>query len=158
MQKIKLAAVPEEEAQSPHGRYHLFRRSISRGLGGKKDVGTWAGGHPFDLEWVRLPAGAANFPFHAHAAQWELYVFLEGRGEVRGPKETIAVEAGDNVLFPPGEAHQIRNSSGTDLIYYVIADHHPAEVATYPDDGTWGIKPQGKHFTMTEVPYYEPGD
>ena len=107
---------------------------------------------------MRLPAGAANFPFHAHAAQWELYVFIEGRGEVRGPAETISVEPGESVIFPPGEAHQIRNTGDTDLVYYVIADHHPADVTTYPDTGKWGVKPQRKCFTMTETPYYEPGD
>ena len=158
MQKAQLASVPEEETKSPHGRYHLYRRSISQALGGKKDVGTWGGGHPFDLEWVRLPGGAKTFPYHAHSAQWEMYIFLEGNGEVRGPESTRGVSAGDTVIFKPGEAHQIINSTEADLIFYVIADQPPADVISYPDSGTWSIKPQRKHFKLVETPYYEPGD
>jgi uncharacterized cupin superfamily protein len=158
MHQANLASIPEQESRSPKGRYHLFRRNISEAVGGKKDVGTWDGGHPFDLEWVRLPAGAANFPFHSHAAQWELYVFVSGQGEVRGPAGNVAVQAGDHVIFPPGEAHQIRNPGGADLVYYVIADQHPADVSHYPDSGEWGIKPQRKHFAMTETPYYQPDE
>lgn len=158
MKKAQLSKIKERETKSPHGRYHIFRRSISEALGGKKDTGTWDGGHPFDLEWVRLPAGAANFPYHAHSAQWELYVFIEGSGEVRGPDDLTAVEPGDSIIFRPNEAHQIINKSESDLVFYVIADHHPAEITVYPDKGSWGIKPQGKHFKMEEVPYYQPGD
>ncbi len=87
-----------------------------------------------------------------------MYVFLSGQGEARGPEGTEPVAAGDHLLFPPGEAHQIINTGGEDLVYYVIADHHPAEVTSYPDTGRWGIKPQRKHFEMTEAPYFEPGD
>jgi uncharacterized cupin superfamily protein len=158
MKKTKLSSLTEQEGKSPHGRYHVFRRSISEALGGQKDKGVWGGGHPFDLEWIRLPAGATNFPYHAHSAQWEMYVFISGRGEIRGPQEILPVESGESVLFPPGEAHQIINNSETDLIYYVIADHPPADIAFYPDTEKWAIKPPRKFFKMTEVPYYEPGD
>ncbi len=158
MHQTRLDSIPEDETKSPHGRYHLHRRNVSLALGGKRDAGTWGGGHPFDLEWVRIPAGAANFPFHFHAAQWELYAFLEGRGEVRGADEIVPVEAGDHILFPPGAGHQIRNTGTTDLIYYVIADNPPADVTTYPETNRRGIKPERKYFEMKEVPYYEPGD
>lgn len=48
------------ETKSPKGRFHLFRHHISLALDGKKDAGIWGGGHPFDLELTRVPAGAAN--------------------------------------------------------------------------------------------------
>jgi uncharacterized cupin superfamily protein len=158
MKKANLAGITERETKSPQGRYHLYRRSLSEALGGKTDIGTWDGGHPFDVEWVRLPPGAMNFPFHAHSAQWEMYVIIDGEGEMRGPDGWFAVGPGDSVVFPPHTPHQIKNSSARDLTYYVIADHHPAEVTHYPDTGRWGIKPQRKYFEMTEAPYYEPGD
>jgi uncharacterized cupin superfamily protein len=158
MKKAQLSSLPEQEGTSPHGRYRIFRRSISEALGGQKDKGVWGGGHPFDVEWVRLPAGKTNFPFHAHYGQWEMYMFISGHGEMRGPAETISVEAGDSVIFPPGEAHQITNNSDADLIYYVIADHPCADIAFYPDTEKWAIKPPRKFFKMTEVPYYEPTD
>ena len=82
MKIARLSEIAAQEVRSPEGKYHR----------GTKDVGTWGGGHPFDVEYVRLPPGAANFPFHAHFAQWEMYIFLQGRGSVRGPDSTIAIE------------------------------------------------------------------
>jgi uncharacterized cupin superfamily protein len=166
MRTASLHSIPEQEVKSPQGRYHLHRRHVSVALGGQRDIGTWGGGHPFDLEWARIPPGAINYPHHAHAAQWELFAFLAGQGEIRGPEETISVTAGDHVIFPPGEAHQIRNTGDTDLIYYIIADHPPAELIHYPDTGKWAAKSTisskgasgPRVFEMKEASYYEPGD
>ena len=158
MKKINSQEVPESEQGSPHGKYRLFRRHLSVALGGKRDSGTWAGGHPFDLELTRLPAGAANFPLHQHSAQWEMYIFIRGRGEMRDGKEKMAVVPDDVVMCPPETPHQIVNTGTEDLIYYVVADQHPADVTFYPDTGKWGIKPQKKCFQMKEVDYFEPGD
>ena len=158
MKIAELSEVPAREVRSPEGKYHLVRQSISQALGGIKDVGTWGGGHPFDVEYFRLPPGAANFLFHAQSAQWEMYIFLKGRGHVRGPESTITIEEGQSIIFRPGEAHQILNSGETELCYFVIADHSLADVITYPDTGKWVIKPPQKCFTLTETSYYEPGD
>jgi uncharacterized cupin superfamily protein len=153
MKIAKLSEVSAREVRSPEGKYHVVRQSISQALGGIKDVGTWGGGHPFDVEYFRLPPGAANFPFHAHSAQWEMYIFLKGRGRVRGPESTITSEEGQSIIFRPGEAHQILNSSENELCYLVVADHSLADVVTYPDTGKWVIKPQQKCFTLTEISY-----
>lgn len=158
MHKTQIATLSELEQRSPKGKYHIFRKSISEALGGKKDTGTWGGGHPFDIELSRVPPKATNFPYHAHSAQWEMYIFISGTGSVRGPLDTLTVSAGDCVLFPPEEAHSIINSGDEDLLFYVIADHAPADVVIYPDTGKWGIKPQRKCFRMTEVDYFEEGD
>lgn len=155
----KLSSIPEKTHSSPGGKYRGTRQSISGALGGIKDVGTWGGGHPFDVEQIRIPSGATSFPYHAHAAQWEMYVFTAGRGEVRGPDGTAAVEAGDSIIFRPGEAHQLRNTGDADLVYLVIADHPMADVINYPDTpGKWVVKPDPKCFTMNEASYFEPGE
>ena len=73
---------------------------FSVALGGKRDVGTWAGGHPFDLELTRMPADARNYPLHQHSAQWELYVFLAGFGEMTDGKEKITVRAARRRALP----------------------------------------------------------
>ena len=158
MKIAKLSEIRAREVRSPQGKYHLVRQSISQALGGIKDVGTWGGGHPFDVEYFRLIPGAANFPFHAHSAQWELYIFIKGCGSVRSAESTTAVEEGQSIIFKPGEAHQILNTSEEELSYFVVADHSLADVITYPDTGKWCIKPQQKFFTLTETSYYEPGD
>ncbi len=153
----RLSEIPAKSTRSPHGKYQLERRSVSQALGGTKDVGEWGGGHPFDVEHFTLPPGAAGFPFHAHAAQWEMYLILSGSGEVRGAEGCEPVSAGDHILCAPGEPHQIRNTGTSDLTYYVIANHPRADIATYPDTpGKFVIKPGLQCFTMNEAAYYEP--
>jgi uncharacterized cupin superfamily protein len=157
MEIAKLSSVPKQQVTSPKGKYRFVRQSISQALGGIEDTGTWGGGHPFDVEYVRLSPGAANFPFHAHAAQWEMYVFISGSGRIRGPENTITITQGDSVIFKPGESHQILNPGVDDLVYYVISDQPQSDVVTYPDTpGKCVINPAFSCFTMTEAPYYEP--
>lgn len=142
------------EQRSPGGRFHLFRRHISQALGAPRDAGVACGGHPFDVEQTRLPPGATNFPFHAHAAQWELYLILSGTGELRTTAGVTPVTAGDSFVCPPGEAHQLKNTGPVDLIYYLIADNPPADVIEYPDSNKWMVKPARKCFTLQETDYF----
>lgn len=154
MKHIRESDIPWFEVHSPKGRFHVFRRAISQALGAPRDAGVAGGGHPFDVELARIPPGAANFPFHSHAAQWEMYIVLSGSGEVRAGAEIHPITANESFICPPGEAHQIRNTGTVDLVYYVIADNPPAEVVHYPDSGKWAVRPPRKCFTMTEQDYY----
>jgi uncharacterized cupin superfamily protein len=154
MKHAKQSAIEWVEQRSPAGRFHIFRRHISEALGAPRDAGVAGGGHPFDVELSRLPRGATNFPFHAHAAQWELYLVLSGSGELRAGDTVTAVTAGDVFVCPPGEPHQLKNTGTEDLVYYVVADNPPADVINYPDSRKWFIKPQRKSFHMQETNYY----
>lgn len=102
MRRTNESAIAWTEQCSPAGRFHIFRRHISEALGATRDAGVAGGGHPFDVELARLPPGATNFPFHAHAAQWELYLILRGSAELRTGDSVLAVGAGDSFVFPPG--------------------------------------------------------
>ena len=155
MRKINISQVSETAQHSPKGTFAVFRKHISLALGGLKDVGVFGGGHPFDLELVRVPPGRAAWPLHSHSAQWELYVIISGSGEVRTLSETIPVGIGDAFIHPPEEAHQLRNIGSDDLVYYVIADHALADVTYYPDSSKWFTKPQRKSFRMLETDYYD---
>src|SRR5262245_61601674 len=154
MMHAKESEIPWVERRSPRKRFHLFRRHISQALGAPFDIGVAVGGHPFDVELVRLLPGAANFPFHSHAAQWELYLVRSGSGQVRTNEATVAIAAGDAFVCPPGDAHQIINTGSEDLLYYVIADNPPADVGFYPDSNKWFIKPQRRSFRLQEADYY----
>lgn len=147
--------LPWTQQTSPKGKFGLARRALSIAAGGQKDIGTWGGGHPFDVEIQQLAPGKINFPFHAHAAQWEAYYILSGTGQMRTPKGKEAVKAGDYLVFPPGEAHQLINTGSEDLTFLVIADQPQADVINYPDSGKWMVKPQKKSFEMQEVEYFK---
>jgi uncharacterized cupin superfamily protein len=135
MHKVNLAQLPEEEDKSPKGKFHSFHQGVS--LGRDDQSLDLAKRHPFDLEYGRLPPGALNYPFHAHSAQWELYVIVSGQGLVRDETGQTPVAAGDAFVFPPGQAHQISNPGPADLVYYVIADNPTGECCYYPDSKKW---------------------
>lgn len=155
MKKIAIAALPWEESKSPAGKYQSSFKNISLALGGKRDVGAWGGGHPFDLQLRRVPPGAAVCPLHAHTLQWELFVVLSGTATVRMESASHVVTAGDAFVQAPGTAHQITNIGTEDFLFYVIADNCPADSTYYPDSKKWMLKPQRKIFRMTEVDYFD---
>jgi len=154
---VAIDTIPwEPRGVSPKGTYRSEVRDISLALGGRRDVGIWDGGHPFDLQTRRVPPGAAVCPLHAHTVQWELFVVLAGTATVRvGRDSRHAVGPGDVFMQPPGTAHQIVNTGAEEFVYHVIADNPPADIIYYPDSDKWGAKPQRKFFRMTETDYFD---
>jgi mannose-6-phosphate isomerase-like protein (cupin superfamily) len=154
VKKTNIARLKWDRWKSPKGKYEQHGKGISDALG---DVlRAWPKkGHPFNLELVRIPPGKTACPFHAHTTQWELYVIVSGTGTVRAGRSRQKVKTGDAFMHPPGEAHQLINTGRRPLVYYIIADNPPVDIFYYPDTGRWGMRPQGKFFRMTEVPYFE---
>ena len=159
MKKINLDQIPWRERKSPKGHYHRFMRDVAFAFRAPKTGPKLPGQPPFEVELVRLPPGSKNFPFHDHAAEWEFYLIVSGTGKVRAGKLTRSLRAGDCVLNPPGEPHQLINSGKTDLLYYVIANNSSADFYYYPDSDKWGVWAEchkgGKLFRMTEVDYFD---
>ncbi len=157
MHIINLNAVPEQEIKSPKGKYHAFMREVSVALGREPRSLDMRKRHPFDLAVVRVPPGTAHCPYHAHSAQWELYVVIAGEGRVRHEGGTSKVSTGDAFLLGPGESHQIINDATTDLIYYVIADNPFGTSCYYPDTKKWMVGQPSERLTLKgeEVDYYE---
>ncbi len=154
MEKINLADLSWDGGSSPKGLYHSYSKEISKALGAGRNV--WPqSGHPFDLSLVRVPPGKSVCPFHSHTAQHELFVILSGEGTVRAGDERHAIKAGDALMHPPGEAHQIINTGSEDLVFYVVADNPPVDIFHYPDSGKWGFRPHGKFFRTTAAEYFD---
>ena len=139
MRKINLNEIKEEAWQSPGGKYAASFKGISEALGREPTSLDLSKRHPFDLEWNRVPPGKANFPYHAHSAQWELYLVISGKGSVRHKDGTTEVGPGDAFIFGPDELHQLSNPGQKDFIYYVIADNPIGESFYYPDSGKWKV-------------------
>jgi len=139
MRKVNINEIKEEAWQSPGGKYAVSFKGISEALGREPASLDLSKRHPFDLEWNCVPPGKPNFPYHAHSAQWELYLIVSGEGNVRHKNGTTDVVAGDAFIFGPDEAHQLINSGQEDLAYYVIADNPIGESSYYPDTGTWKV-------------------
>jgi len=139
MRKANLNEIKEEAWQSPSGKYAVAFKGISEALGRDSGSLDLSKRHPFDLEWNRVPPGKRNFPYHAHSAQWELYLIASGKGTARHKDGTMEVISGDAFIFGPDEPHQLINSGQEDFVFYVIADNPIGESAYYPDSGKWKV-------------------
>ncbi len=144
MRKINLKDVPAQEKKSPKGKFGRKMKNISLALGREPESLDLSKRHPFDLALVRIPKGKSLCPYHAHAAESELYLVISGRGNVRDKNGTTEVGPGDAFLFQPGEAHQLSNAGNEDFVYYVIADNPRSGGATgdscyYPDSEKWAV-------------------
>jgi uncharacterized cupin superfamily protein len=148
MPHINVETIPWSEFVSPKGAFRGRYREISLALGAKKNAGPADGGHPFDVTLEVLAPGETCCPFHAHAAQWEFFYILVGEGTVRRNGETFTVGAGDAILHPPGEAHQIRNTGTSELRYLIIADNPPFDPCVYPDSGKAQVFVPGGEMTI----------
>jgi len=144
MRKVNLKDVPEQERKSPKSKFGRVSKNISVALGREPDSLDLSKRHPFDLALVRIPKGKSLCPYHAHAAESELYLVVSGRGNIRDKDGSTIVTEGDAFFFQPGEAHQITNAGDDDFVYYVIADNPRSGGATgdscfYPDSGKWAV-------------------
>ena len=153
--KLHLDAPPWEEWHSEKGKFRGTSKELSIALGAKRNTPTGLGGHPFDLELSKLAPGESGSPFHRHAAQWELFLILEGQASIRAEQDTLVVSTGDVVLHPPGEAHQITNAGETDLLFFLIADNPLVEYWYYPDSDKWGLRSPRKFFRTVDVGYWD---
>src|SRR5437870_7584218 len=163
MRNINLKEVPEQERKSPKGKFGRFSKNISISLGREPGSADLSKRHSFDLALVRIPKGKTLCPYHAHAAESELYLVVSGRGTVRDKDGIAEVGAGDAFLFQPGEAHQLSNAGDEDFVYYVIADNPRSAGTTgdscyYPDSGKWAVTKEGtEEFIVrgTETDYFD---
>jgi uncharacterized cupin superfamily protein len=83
-----------------------------------------------------VPAGKTAWPYHRHHGNDELFLILEGAGELRIGDRRVQIRIGDCIGAPAGgEAHQIINSTGAELRYIAFANRVRADVVEYPDSG-----------------------
>jgi uncharacterized cupin superfamily protein len=118
-----------------------------------------------------LPPGKAQCPFHNHHGEEEMFLILEGDGELRFGAQRYPIRRHDVIACPPGGpevAHQIINTGTTTMRYLALSTRVEVETCEYPDSGKVGVwaGPRGqlrlrKLFRAeTEVDYYdrEPSD
>ena len=154
MKKINLNQIPWVERRSPKGDYHRFLRDTALAFRNPKTGPKLRGQPPFEVELVRLPPGAKNFPLHSHTSEWEFYLIVSGTATMRTGRQRVKVRAGDCILNPPGEPHHLINTGKLDLHYYVIANNSAVDLWHYPDSGKWGGTCFRNHFRLHPVSYY----
>ena len=155
MKKVNLNSLKEVEHKSPKGRFNTIYRNIAAAFRRKAAGPSLPGRPPFEVEHVRVPPGARNFPFHSHSAEWEFYLIVSGNGTVRAGEKRSKIRPGDCLMCPPGEPHQLINNGDEDLVYYVVADNAPTDFWYYPDSGKFGARSLRKFFRLQETSYWD---
>ena len=101
-------------------------------------LGPQAGCSALGCSLFELDPGGQAVPYHAHYANEELLIVLEGELELRTPEGTRAIGKGAVVGFPPGPegAHRVRNVSERPARYLMVSTMRFPEVAEQLDTGT----------------------
>jgi uncharacterized cupin superfamily protein len=115
-----------------NGCYTSRRALFSRGIGARK----------LGYNLTVLPPGKAQCPFHSHRGEEEMFLILEGEGELRFGNERYRIRQHDVIACPAGGpevAHQIINTGSSDLRYLALSSLEDVEICEYPDSGKIGI-------------------
>ena len=156
MRKINTSEIEELSWSSPKKKFNGYGRQISEALGRRPLSTDLMERHPFDVEILRIPAGATPYPFHSHSAQWEFYHVISGTGVARHDEGTTPIGPGDALLFKPGEAHQLTAGRDADLLVYVVADNPIGESGYFPDSGKWVVRsPQRQIVRSGALDYFD---
>ena len=158
MRKINTRDVKDYSWSSPKGKFGGSARGLSEALGRDPFSYNLHDRHPFDVEILRISAGATPYPYHSHSAQWEFYHVISGRGLARHKDGTTEIEAGDAFIFKPDEPHQLINSGTEDLVMYVVADNPIGESCHYPDSNKWLVRSPERRLLRGEALDYFDGE
>lgn len=139
-----------------NGYYTSKRAQFSAGIGARK----------LGYNLTVLPPGKAQCPFHNHRGEEEMFLILEGEGELRFGDQRYRIRPHDVIACPTGGpevAHQIINTGTVDLRYLALSNRVELEACEYPDSNKVSIhadEPQGSQLhkmfrAETTVEYYD---
>ena len=102
----------------------------------KRPLGDLFGLANFGVNLTRLAPGAVSALRHAHSTQDEFVYILEGEAVLRTDEGETRLQPGMCAGFRhgSGNAHQLLNRTGSDVLYLEVGDRSPGDTATYPDD------------------------
>ena len=124
-------------------------------------IGSRIGARQLGYNLTELPPGKSQCPFHSHRSEEEMFLVLEGEGELRYGGERYPIRKHDVIACPTGgpeTAHQIFNTGSVPLRYLSLSTMAALEVCEYPDSGKVGIFGAGLRRMFraeTTVDYYD---
>ena len=105
-------------------------------------LGANIGARKLGYNLTELPPGKAQCPFHSHREEEEMFLILEGEGELRFGEQRFKLRRHDVIACPTGGAevaHQIINTGGTTMRYLSLSTVSTTEVCEYPDSQKIGV-------------------
>ena len=111
-----------------NGKYTSKRGSIGRHIGARK----------LGYNLTVVPPGKTQCPFHSHHGEEEMFLILEGEGELRFGDQRYPIRKHDVIACPTGGpevAHQIINTGTTTMRYLSLSTMSEVDACEYPDSG-----------------------
>jgi len=109
-----------------NGYYTSKRAQFSDGIGARK----------LGYNLTELPPGKAQCPFHNHRGEEEMFLILEGEGELRFGSNRYPIRKHDVIACPTGGpevAHQIINTGTHPMRYLALSSVAEIDICEYPD-------------------------
>lgn len=125
---LNLDEIVEFDDVEENGLFTSKRALFSAGIGARK----------LGYNLTVLPPGKAQCPFHSHRGEEEMFLILEGEGELRFGEQRYPIRKHDIIACPTGGAevaHQIINTGASDLRYLALSNLCEVEICEYPDSG-----------------------
>ncbi len=125
---LNLDEIVEFDDVEENGLFTSKRALFSAGIGARK----------LGYNLTVLPPGKVQCPFHSHRAEEEMFLILEGEGELRFGEQRYPIRKHDIIACPTGGAevaHQIINTGATDMRYLALSNLSDVEICEYPDSG-----------------------
>ena len=152
---VNLADVEFDDVED-NGYFTSRRALFSAAIGARK----------LGYNLTELPPGKAQCPFHSHRAEEEMFLILEGEGELRFGERRYPIRRHDVIACQTGGpevAHQIVNTGHTVLRYLAVSTMADVEICEYPDSGKVGLfasapgtpRLRALHRTVSAVDYYD---
>ena len=101
-------------------------------------IGAQIGARKLGYNLTVLPPGKVQCPFHCHHAEEEMFLILEGEGELRFGGQRYPIRKHDVIACPQGGpevAHQIINTGTTTMRYLALSTMSEVDTCEYPDSG-----------------------
>jgi uncharacterized cupin superfamily protein len=128
-------------------------------------LGRQAGSRDLGASLFELPPGAATFPLHAHYANEELLVVLEGTlALTRGDGSRSTLEQGAVVACPVGRdgAHRLDNEGEESARVLIVSTMRAPEINEMLEDETFWVRDYAPGLTPDDpgldVPGLRPAD
>lgn len=105
-------------------------------------IGAHIGARLLGYNLTVLPPGKVQCPFHSHHGEEEMFLILEGEGELRFGDARYPIRRHDVIACPTGGpevAHQIVNTGTVPMRYLALSTVARLDACEYPDSGKVSI-------------------
>jgi len=111
-----------------HKHSYEFQRSNVSSPGSQK----WG---ELEVNFYTLQPGKANYPYHYHTVNEEVFYIISGQGTLKTPDDDKIVSEGDAIVMPAHEngAHRLINTSDIPLVYLEVKTSKSPDIVLYPD-------------------------